>query len=223
MAEDLRLYLADRPVLARRSTPAEQLVRWCRQPRCRGALLTVAATLLLALLYHPILRHRHRAKRRTPYRSRDEAEHQRQRAELVNQFFMDEVFGQADPNVFKRAGISLVQALDTAAGNIDTKFPDDPELRAMLQTRLGRIYSAMDEQPKAIKQLQSAVVLWERVAGKLDPKTLSARGDLGSAMSKSGHGRKRKPSSRQRWPIKPNPWSRSFGYIAYRDPLRRIA
>jgi eukaryotic-like serine/threonine-protein kinase len=48
MAEDLRLYLADRPVLARRSTPVEQLFRWCRRnPVVAALLLTVAATLII--------------------------------------------------------------------------------------------------------------------------------------------------------------------------------
>jgi tetratricopeptide (TPR) repeat protein len=98
---------------------------------------------------------------------------------------MNEVFGQADPNVFKRAGISLVEALDIAADQIDVKFPDDPELRAALQTRLGEIYASIDEPKKAVQQLEPAVALWQSVAGPLEPRTLKCRSALGNALSRS--------------------------------------
>jgi hypothetical protein len=46
LAEDLRRFLADRPIKARRSTVAEQLWRWCRRNR---AVATLSAVLLLLL------------------------------------------------------------------------------------------------------------------------------------------------------------------------------
>ena len=54
MAEDLRRFLADRPVLARRSSPTEQAWRWCRRNRPgRGHAVAfaglVAAVVVLAI------------------------------------------------------------------------------------------------------------------------------------------------------------------------------
>ena len=49
LAEDLRRFLEDRPVLARRVGPLDRLSRWCRRNRTVAALsVTAAASLLLA-------------------------------------------------------------------------------------------------------------------------------------------------------------------------------
>jgi serine/threonine protein kinase/WD40 repeat protein len=50
MAEDLRRYLADRPVLARRSTTVERSWRWCRRNPVVAALTSVVMVLLSVLL-----------------------------------------------------------------------------------------------------------------------------------------------------------------------------
>ena len=48
MGEDIRRFLEDRPVLARRSTPAERIGRWCRRnPWLAAAGLTVAALITI--------------------------------------------------------------------------------------------------------------------------------------------------------------------------------
>jgi hypothetical protein len=48
-AEDLRRFLADRPVLARRSTWTEQTWRWCRRNRVVASLLATVSVLLVAV------------------------------------------------------------------------------------------------------------------------------------------------------------------------------
>ena len=62
LAEDLRRYLADRPILARRASALEQARRWCRRnPSVAASIATVAAALVavavLALLYAGRQRH----------------------------------------------------------------------------------------------------------------------------------------------------------------------
>jgi tetratricopeptide (TPR) repeat protein len=47
MAEDLRRFLADRPILARRSNLLERSVRWCRRNPVVAALATAVAALLV--------------------------------------------------------------------------------------------------------------------------------------------------------------------------------
>ena len=51
LAEDLRRFVADRPVLARRSTWPERFVRWCRRnPAIAGLSATAAALLVVAVV-----------------------------------------------------------------------------------------------------------------------------------------------------------------------------
>jgi hypothetical protein len=49
LAEDLRRFLADRPILARRSWAAERLWRWCRRNRALASLSTALVVLLVML------------------------------------------------------------------------------------------------------------------------------------------------------------------------------
>jgi tetratricopeptide (TPR) repeat protein len=49
LAEDLRCYLEDRPVRARRATPARRLWRWCRRNRAVAALSGAALALLVTV------------------------------------------------------------------------------------------------------------------------------------------------------------------------------
>jgi serine/threonine protein kinase/WD40 repeat protein/Tfp pilus assembly protein PilF len=49
LAEDLRRFLADRPVRARRSSAAERTWRWCRRNPVVASLLTAVATLLVVI------------------------------------------------------------------------------------------------------------------------------------------------------------------------------
>ena len=47
LADDLRLYLEDRPIRARRISPVEHLWRWCRRNRAVAGLVITALTLLV--------------------------------------------------------------------------------------------------------------------------------------------------------------------------------
>jgi serine/threonine protein kinase len=47
MAEDLRRFLADRPIIARRSSPPERLWRWCRRNPAMAALSGLSIVLLV--------------------------------------------------------------------------------------------------------------------------------------------------------------------------------
>ena len=50
MVEDLRRFLADRPILSRRPSAREQLVRWCRRNPLVATLATTIAVLLISAL-----------------------------------------------------------------------------------------------------------------------------------------------------------------------------
>ena len=182
MADDLRRFLADRPILARRSTPREQFVRWCRRNPVVAGLLATVFTLLVGgiaviVVFCRLGGPRSQAGRRFPRH----AESQGKRAESVSKFFMEDVVGLADPERYNRAGISLVEALDLAATSIDKRFPNDPDLCADVRDQLGEIYCGIDRPQKAVEQLEQAVELRQTLFGDQDRRTLKSRGNLGHA------------------------------------------
>ena len=115
-----------------------------------------------------------------------QAELNGRKAEGINKFFTEEVFGLADPKRFDRTGITLLEALDIAAGKIETKFPDDPVLRAEILDQFGESYDGIDKPSRAIPALQKAVELRRSLGGEQDPATLESRHKLGWALFHAG-------------------------------------
>ena len=84
LADDLERFLPDRTVLARRSTPVEQITRWCRRNQVvAGLLLTVATTLMLGIVASSFFAASASRAAKAAVQSRDEADRQRQRAGLL--------------------------------------------------------------------------------------------------------------------------------------------
>jgi tetratricopeptide (TPR) repeat protein len=188
LAEDLHRYLTDQPVEARRPTRAYRLKKFIRRNKlgvlAAAAVLAALAIGLVASTFFAATASRE-ANRATA--ALVQAEINGKKAEGVNNFLTEEVFGLADPNHNKRAGMALVEALDIAAGKIDEKFPDDPTLRAEIRQRFGEIYSGIDQSSKAVEQLRKAVDLRESLAGHLDPATMKCQTALGLALFKASH------------------------------------
>ena len=115
-----------------------------------------------------------------------QAEFQQHRAEGVNAYLSEEVLGLADPNRSGKAGISLLEAMDLAAGRIDQRFPNDPEMRTVIRDHLGEVFRQVDEPAKAVEQLRMAVELRIALDGELNPKTLQCRSKLGYALFTAG-------------------------------------
>lgn len=182
LADDLQRFLDGKPILARPIGRAARAWRWCKRNPLPAALLaTVVATLSLGVAASSFFAASASREARSAVAALHEADLQRQRAERINSFFMDEVFGLADPNGHDRAGLSLVDALDLGTRRLDERFPDDPELRVAIRDRLGQIYNVIDEPDKANEQLQKAVAIWKTLAGEMDPRTLKSRASLGWA------------------------------------------
>ncbi|MDY0169103.1 MAG: protein kinase [Thermoguttaceae bacterium] len=84
MAEDLRRWLAGESITARRVSPAERLVRWCRRnPAVAGLSGSAASLLLLVALVSMVAYIKTSSALATAENERQQAEEQRQRAELA--------------------------------------------------------------------------------------------------------------------------------------------
>jgi serine/threonine protein kinase len=187
LAEDIGRYLADQPVQARRPTRAYRVKKFVRRNKLGilvGSMMVAAISIGMAATIYFAASASREAKHATAALAR--AELNEAKAQGINTFFAEEVFSLADPNRSNHAGISLLEALDIAAGKIDAKFPNDPVFRAEILDRLGGIYVAIDKPNKAVPQLQHAARLRKSFAGDKDPATLKSRFLLGWALHRGG-------------------------------------
>jgi WD40 repeat protein/serine/threonine protein kinase len=86
LAEDLRRFLADRPIRARRSSLAERTWRWCRRNPAVASLTALVATLLVAVAVgSTVTAVRMAADRQALAEARDEADRNAAAVELARQ------------------------------------------------------------------------------------------------------------------------------------------
>ena len=185
LADDLQRYLTGKPIQARPIGRLNRSWRWCRRnPTVAGLATAVFAILTVGVVASSYFAASASREAKATKVALDRAKLQQKRAEGVNAFFTEEVFGLADPNRYGRAGISLVQALDIAAKRIDEKFPDDPELRAMVRQRFGEVYLGIDNPSQAAEQFEKVIAQRSALAGQQDqdPATLIASRNFGDAL-----------------------------------------
>ncbi len=93
LARDLRAFLDDRPISARRSSPAELAWRWCRRNPLVASLLAAVASLLLALsIGSAIAAGLYRGQRDAAMSAQGKAEANRTRAEIAERKRSEELF-----------------------------------------------------------------------------------------------------------------------------------
>jgi tetratricopeptide (TPR) repeat protein len=184
---DIKRHLNDEPIVACPPSAFYKLQKLSRRHRTAlrvaGAfiILLIAATIISS--WQAVLATRARAE---ALAQKQRANEQAAVAEGVNQFYMEEVFGLADPKRFDRAGITLAEALDVAASKIDVRFPNDRRLQGIIRDRFGGIYIGIDRPQQAVEQLRKAVELRTSIAGGKDRGTLKSRSSLGWALYHAG-------------------------------------
>jgi tetratricopeptide (TPR) repeat protein len=187
LAEDIHRYLSDEPVHAGRPTRAYRLKKFIRRNKASvlaGSAIVAALSVGLATSLYFAASASREAKAATV--AFEQAELNRKNSEGVNAFFTEEVFGLSNPGVFNRRGLSLTDALDIAAGKVEERFPDDPELSAVLYDRLGDCYYGTDQSNKAVEQYARAAAVWASIGGPSDARVLMSQSRMGAVLSKMG-------------------------------------
>ncbi|HSF43172.1 MAG TPA: serine/threonine-protein kinase, partial [Thermoanaerobaculia bacterium] len=149
LAEDLRRYLAEEPILAR----CDSLIYRTRKFVRRHARSLAAAALALFALAAVV----------AFYGTRLAGE--RDRATQVSGFLTD-LLSQADPYVAGRPGEPTVRSLlDAGAVQAQKDLATQPELQREMLTLLGRIYERRGAYEQALPLLDQAVAIGRRTLG----------------------------------------------------------
>jgi formylglycine-generating enzyme required for sulfatase activity/tRNA A-37 threonylcarbamoyl transferase component Bud32 len=136
LAEDLRRYQANEPVLARSTGGLERAVKWARRRPALAALLVV---ILLALVTLVVLSATLAQARNKAEANADQARREAEKAKATRDFLMS-IFELSDANG-RRGILTSRQILDDAEKRIPKEFADQPELRDELLAEMEKLYA----------------------------------------------------------------------------------
>jgi tetratricopeptide (TPR) repeat protein len=174
LADDLGRYLAGEPIRAR---PVGRLTRLGMWARRRPAIAALAGALAIAVAT---------GAAGVAWQWR-QALVQRDKAEAVRRFLVEDLLAQASPERNERSkNVTLLEVLDRAAGRIDRAFRDQPEVEAELRLIIGQVYVNLGEAEEAVRHLDRARRLRERIGGADSTEALDAGNDLAVALLRAG-------------------------------------
>lgn len=179
LAADLRRWLANEPVLARRASAGYLALKFAQ----RHTELVIAGALALLLLVGGIIGTSIGMAHAMAQRTR--ADREARRATAVNDFLVTRMLGAANPDQAQGREVTVREVLDKAAGEIDEAFPDDPGLRSDLRSTVSTTYLALGDVDKAIANAEAALALREQETGPDSIETLSAVNNLGTALTRA--------------------------------------
>jgi serine/threonine protein kinase len=199
MADDLRRYLEDKPIWARRPTVLSRVRKWSR--RHRGVVTATVVSTILALTVGLVLMgwqwrvaedRRDRAekaeaaaKESADQARKAEAAAKKAAAQLktVNDFLTQDLLHQASPDKNPvNANVTIRQLLDRASKRVDENksIAAQPEVEAMIRNELGNTYNDLGLGGEAKRHLDRALELCRRVHGEKHEHTLGVRVILAS-------------------------------------------
>ncbi len=199
LADDLRRFLNNRPILARRVGVLEKGVRWCRRNRAVAGLsaailltLTIAGAVSLALVgriardrsnalaaaeAEAVLRHQAETAMQAEQKARREAE---ATTAMLDSLLTSITPGQDILGNMRREMDRVAKALDAN--------PGDPLVRARLLVTLGLTRQRMGDYAEAISFLEQALALRREHLGADAPLTLESACALGYAYIAANRG-----------------------------------
>jgi serine/threonine-protein kinase len=171
LAEDLRRFREQRPILARPDSPAYRLGKFAR--RHRGVVLTGASLVLLlagGAARERVLRHR--------------AETEARKAMEVGDYVVG-VFDVADPYAAERqngADVTARALLEQGSRRLDSTLAGQPEVQAELRSVFGRAYTNLGLFDQATRLLRQALAEHRRLHGEPDLTVARDMDRLGYAL-----------------------------------------
>ncbi len=160
LANDVRAVLEHRPIEARRASTVYQLRKFARRHR---AGVAVVGVLLLGMIGTmtglAIGIVRTNAANRLAEQRRIAAETELDKQSRISVFFRD-LLSEVDPGQ-SGPDMRVMELLDVAAGEVDERFGDYPELGASIQSTIGETYTRLGSYEAAEQQLNDAIIAME--------------------------------------------------------------
>ncbi|MEW6251865.1 MAG: tetratricopeptide repeat protein [Planctomycetota bacterium] len=184
VARDLRHYLANEPIEARRDSLAYVLRKHLRRHRAAVGVMAAFALVLAVGLVMVLALWRQAVEQRAT------AQRRATQAELVTGF-LERVLSSADPDIVQAdQGSLLYRSLRATADNAARQaagLADQPEVEARVRHTVGRVYLSLGAYPEAAQQLRQATELRTAQLGSDAPATIDSLLLLGWALKEQGH------------------------------------
>ena len=191
LAEDLRRFLAGRPLHARPDSTAYRWSLFVRRHRLGVAAAGALLTSLLAGLGGTVWQAREaREQARAAASERDRAHREALTAERVAAFLVG-LFQHADPQVAQGRTPTVAEALETGADRISRELESEPAVRATLLASIAEVRRGLGDYEQARRLAEESLALRRTALGPLDPATAESlhllagivhyEGDLGRA------------------------------------------
>ena len=196
LADDLKRFLEDKPIQAKRPTLLERATKWSRRhPTAVGAaaLVLLLAAMGLAASNAIIARRNAEINRKNgeivqqAQQIKDtlaESEAARKQAESVSKFLVD-AFQRPDPDRDGRE-LKVVELLISAAARLDTEFASSPKIKGELLNAIGVTLDKLGLPVQAAEILEKALVVQRAALGPNHSGTLATGNSLGEACLAAG-------------------------------------
>jgi tetratricopeptide (TPR) repeat protein len=184
MAHDLRRYIEDRPVQARRPGLLQRLGKWSR--RNRAVVRSAAVVLLLAAIGLGISTLLIAKAYRAETDSRRIAEEKAAEYEALADYLVKDLLGSAAPEKTLGRKVTVEEVLSNAEKKIDSAFTEQPRVEAAVRHTMGVTYLKLGQYGKAQSHLLRAQELYTRWSGPDAPETLRSKSELADVLGKSG-------------------------------------
>jgi serine/threonine protein kinase len=177
VADDLRRFLEDKPIRARRPSIPARVRKWSWRHRGVVSATVLTAVLVLAATSGVIA-----WKWRESEHRRVQAVRAEHKTQAMNDFLLNDLIGAADPSEARGQKLTVEEVLDKAAAKIDDAFPGEPEVEAAVRMAIGDAYVGLGLYQKAEPHLSSALELRQRLLGEDHPDTLHSINNLGALL-----------------------------------------
>ncbi len=177
-SDDIRRYLGDRPITARKDTFSYRTVKFIKRNK---VAVTTATLVVLAIVTGLIVALWQAENAR---QQRDLAHHERLKAERINTFlqrmlsFSNQSVTSVWPVAQKR-DVTVNEMLDRVTPQVEAELTDQPDVRAQVLRTIGSAYASQGRYDMAEKNLRTALNDEIQLYGENNPEVADTMSELG--------------------------------------------